>query len=101
VCALSTEAMMRDMRNHANALALLDVVMGFGFHDRKPALEAMLEGIRAGQPVVPFGNLKQEAKAWAQDASERELKVYLAEIYNALSAEARAAFIQFATRADA
>ncbi|MBC9245151.1 hypothetical protein H4P12_00115 [Paracoccus sp. 11-3] len=92
------EEYARNLRREALAHALISAVIDCDPDDRLPFIEAVYEGLRAGQPVPLFGRLMAEANFWANLASRAERKAYCAASFARLSPADQAAFLSFAER---
>lgn len=90
------EQIARNMAREAKAHALIEAVLDCDRDDRLPFLEAILEGMRAGMPIAPFGTIMAEANFWSELASRAELKAYCAASFARLSPDDQAAFLSFA-----
>lgn len=84
------------MAREAKAHALIEALMDCDREDRLPMLEALLEGMRAGEPIAAFGSIMAEATFWASWASRAELKAYCAASYARLGPDDQSAFRAFA-----
>lgn len=83
------------MAREAKAHALTEAVLNCAPDDRLPFLEAILNGLRAGQPLPAFGQIMAEAMDWARSACRAEHKAYCAACWQHLSPDDQAAFRAF------
>lgn len=91
------EQIARNMAREAKAHALIEALMDCDRDDRLPFLEAILNGLRAGQPLPAFGQIMAEANFWAEQASRAERKAYCAACFAKLDREDQDAFRSFIT----
>lgn len=61
--------------------------------DREAVAATVLADLRAGQPIPPFMDLRDDARDWAGWASTAERRAYLAATWNALADHDRRAFM--------
>ena len=64
--------------------------------DAEELAEATLHDLRAGPPVPPFVEVREEARDWAAFASPGELRAYLSASWNRLPEVERARFLSAA-----
>ena len=55
---------------------LLDAIAACDWHDAEMVMSAVLEEARAAAPLVPFGDIDDDAEFWAAMAIYEELRAY-------------------------
>lgn len=55
---------------------LLDAIAACDWHDAEMVMSAVLEEARADAPLVPFGDIDDDAEFWAAMATYEELRAY-------------------------
>ena len=55
---------------------LLDAIAACDWHDAEMVMSAVLEEARADAPMVPFGDIEDDAEFWAAMATYEELRAY-------------------------
>lgn len=55
---------------------LLDAIAACDWHDAEMVISAVLEEARADAPLVPFGDIEDDAEFWAAMATYEELRAY-------------------------
>ena len=55
---------------------LLDAIAACDWHDAEMVMSAVLEEARADAPLVPFGDIEDDAEFWAAMATYEELRAY-------------------------
>lgn len=88
----------RNLRREALAQSLISAVIDCDPVDRLPFIEAIHEGLRAGDPIPAFGHIMAQANFWANLASRAERKAYCAASFARLSPADQSAFLSFAER---
>lgn len=55
---------------------LLDAIAACEWYDAEMVMSAVLEEARADAPLVPFGDIEDDAEFWAAKATYEELRAY-------------------------
>lgn len=84
-----------NLRRSIQARALAEALVDCDPEVRLLLLESAHEFFRTGSPLVPLGNVMDEATFWADTASPAERKAYCLACYVRMPAEHQAAFLEY------